>query len=162
MFSAVVLGARMSAQVADWARLPTKETLQALTQLERKSLVERDSRGWTPRADTLRSVVAAAATEPGKDADYGAANASEAAVFRAFLRNGRLLSMPAQHGKRLVVLEHFARVFEPGRYYSESEVSAILCAFYDDYVTLRRHLVDEGFLTRESGTYWRIGGAVDV
>ena len=33
---------------------------------------------------------------------------------------------------------------------------------YDDYAALRRYLVDEGFLTREGGIYWRSGGTVEV
>jgi hypothetical protein len=37
-----------------------------------------------------------------------------------------------------------------------------LRAFYDDYVALRRYLVDEGFLAREGGIYWRSGGTVEV
>lgn len=162
VFAAVVLGARTSTQVSDSAGLPGKETAKALAQLERESLVERSTDGWTPRTDTLRHAVAAAAPESAKDEEYGAADASEAAVFRAFLRGGRLVAMPAQRSKRLVVLEHFARVFEPGRYYTEREVSAILRAFHDDYAMLRRHLVDEGFLSRDASTYWRSGGAVDV
>lgn len=31
-----------------------------------------------------------------------------------------------------------------------------------DHVTLRRHLVDEGVLSRETGECWRSGGWVDV
>lgn len=162
VFSAVVLGARASEEVSRSAGLPAKEALKALTQLEREALVERDPAGWKPRAATLREAVAAAASEPEKDEDYGAADASEAAVFRAFMRSGRLVSLPAQRSKRRVVLEHLARVFEPGHYYSEREVGAILRAFHDDYAMLRRYLVDEGFLTRQSGTYWRTGGHVDV
>jgi hypothetical protein len=46
--------------------------------------------------------------------------------------------------------------------YAETEVNAILRSFNDDVATLRRYLVDEGFLSRESNVYWRSGGAVDV
>lgn len=109
----------------------------------------------------MREAVAAAA-QPEKEEDYGAADATEAAIFRASMRGGRLVAIPAQHRKRRVLLEHLARAFEPGQYYSEREVSAILRAFHDDYAMLRRYLVDEGLLTRESGTYWRTGGPVDL
>lgn len=165
VFSAVVLGARTTEEVSHSAKLPAKEALKALTQLEREALVERVSAGWKPRAATLRDAVAAAAPDHEKDEDYGAAGAAgaaEAAVFRAFMRSGRLVALPAQRGKRRVILEHLSRVFEPGQYYSEREVGAILRAFHDDYAMLRRYLVDEGFLTRDSGTYWRTGGHVDV
>ena len=66
--------------------------------------------------------------------------------------------MPAKRSRRLVVLDHVAQVFEPGRRYPEREVNVLLRAFYDDYAALRRYLVDEGFLAREDGEYWRSGG----
>ena len=31
-----------------------------------------------------------------------------------------------------------------------------------DHVSLRRHLVDQGLLSRSQGHYWRSGGWVDV
>ncbi|MFP5336824.1 MAG: DUF2087 domain-containing protein [Actinomycetes bacterium] len=82
-------------------------------------------------------------------------------VLRAFLDDdGRISTMPAKHRKRLVVLDHVARVFTPGERYSELDVNVILRAFTDDYVTLRRYLVDAGFLDRDHGVYWRTGGTV--
>jgi hypothetical protein len=82
-------------------------------------------------------------------------------VLSAFLdRDGRLLRLPARRGKRLVVLEHLVQLFEPGVRYPETEVNALLRAFDDDVALLRRALVDEGFLSRAEGLYWRTGGRV--
>lgn len=82
-------------------------------------------------------------------------------VLRAFLDDdGRLVAMPAKHRKRLVVLDHIARAFVPGERYPETEVNVMLRAFGDDFAMLRRYLVDEGFLSREGGVYWRTGGTV--
>ena len=61
-----------------------------------------------------------------------------------------------------IVLERVALEFEPGVRYEEREVNAIVGAFFNDHASLRRYLVDEGFLDREAGTYWRAGGRVDV
>ena len=55
-----------------------------------------------------------------------------------------------------------ARVFEPGVRYPEPDVNVMLAAFFDDYAALRRYLVDEGFLARAEGSYWRAGGSVDL
>lgn len=83
------------------------------------------------------------------------------AVLRAFLdADGRLRTMPAKHSKRIVVLDHIAQRFEPGRRYDEIEVNRELRGVHDDVASLRRHLVDEGFMTREAGVYWRSGGTV--
>ena len=82
-------------------------------------------------------------------------------VLKVFLDGeGRIIAMPAKHRKRLVVLDHVARVFTPGERYPEAEVNAILHAFHDDHAMLRRYLVDHGFLAREGGVYWRTGGTV--
>ena len=83
-----------------------------------------------------------------------------AAVFRAFFVDGRLTTMPARRSKRLIVLDHIARIFEPGVDYPETEVNVYLRAFHPDFAMLRRYLVDEGFLSRDHGRYWRTGGGV--
>ena len=159
-FAAVVLGARATEDVSEAAGLPVRETLRALTRLESGGLVERAKDGWEPRLDRLRR---AALARPTVDlVDYGDVADETAAVLRAFLPHGRLAQMPAQRTKRRIVLDHIARVFEPGVRYAERDVNTLLRAFDDDYATLRRYLVDEGFLARAGGEYWRAGGTVPV
>ena len=86
---------------------------------------------------------------------------SEHASLRAFLDDdGRLLQMPAKRSRRLLVLDRIAQRFEPGRHYHEPEVNEILRGVDADYAALRRYLVDEGFLSRDHGSYWRSGGSV--
>lgn len=86
--------------------------------------------------------------------------------MRTFVRDGRLLRLPAQRSRRCTVLKHVVQAFEPGVRYTEKEVDAVLrtwCAGGTvDHVSLRRFLVDEGLVTREAGQYWRSGGWVDV
>jgi hypothetical protein len=159
-FAAVVLGARATEEVSEAAGLPVRETLRALTRLESGGLVERAKDGWEPRLDRVRR---AALARPTVDlVDYGDVADETAAVLRAFLPHGRLAQMPAQRTKRRIVLDHIARVFEPGVRYAERDVNTLLRAFDDDYATLRRYLVDEGFLARAGGEYWRAGGTVPV
>ncbi len=79
-----------------------------------------------------------------------------------FVSDGRITLMPTKRSKRLLVLDHVAQSFEPGRTYPEYEVNRLLFGFYDDYAALRRYLVDEGFLTREDNVYWRSGGSVET
>jgi hypothetical protein len=82
--------------------------------------------------------------------------------LRAFVRDGRIITMPAKRAKRLLLLDRVAQEFEPGRQYREAEVDAILKGLYDDHAALRRHLIDEGLMSREAGLYWRSGGTVDT
>jgi hypothetical protein len=84
-------------------------------------------------------------------------------VLAGFLTaDGRLHTIPSKHAKLLVVLDHLAQRFEPGRVYPEAEVNAILNEFHPDHAALRRYLYENQFLTRENGHYWRSGGTVEV
>jgi hypothetical protein len=86
----------------------------------------------------------------------------ESRVLATFVKEGRIVTMPTRRSKRLVVLDHVAQSFEPGRTYPEPEVNEVLRTYHEDVAALRRYLVDEGFLTRDAGTYWRTGGTVPV
>ena len=73
-----------------------------------------------------------------------------------YFRDGRLETFPAARPMRRRALEHVAAGFDRGREYSETEVNAVLSPIHNDVATLRRYLVDEGFLARDHGTYRRI------
>ena len=79
-----------------------------------------------------------------------------------FFKSGRLVSIPKGRAKRLMILDFFAALFEPGERYAEREVNVVITKYFDDHATVRRLLIDEGFLDREAGFYWRAGGTFDV
>ncbi len=82
------------------------------------------------------------------------AGPSEAKVLRAFFEDDRLVSIPAQHSKRLIVLRLLAEsVFERKRKYPEKEVNQLLAVRHPDAASLRRYLVDEGFMSRKQSIY---------
>ncbi len=82
------------------------------------------------------------------------AGIQEARVLRSFFEGERLTSIPAQHSKRLVVLRHLAEtIFERKHKYPEKEVNQRLAVRHPDAASLRRYLVDEGFMARKSGVY---------
>jgi hypothetical protein len=84
------------------------------------------------------------------------------AVLRAFLRpEGRLSAIPTRIRKRLVMLNEMAQDFEIGETYDETQVNNALRAWHDDVAALRRYLVEEGFLARRDGVYWRAGGTTE-
>jgi len=79
-------------------------------------------------------------------------------VLREFLTpEGALRDLPAQEKKLQVVLRYVLQAFEAGPRYSEKEVNARLQRFHPDSATLRRALVDRGWLVRQSAgqAYWR-------
>ena len=97
--------------------------------------------------------------------DYGRRMHPEPpSVIRTFLdKDGRIIRLPARAGKRKVLLEYLVCAFEPGVRMPERAVDAVLRAFYEeDWVSLRRYLIDAGLMQRADGIYWRCGGYVDV
>jgi DNA-binding MarR family transcriptional regulator len=80
----------------------------------------------------------------------------KARVVATFIKDGRLVSIPAQYKKRRYVMEELARSFEWGRLYDEKEVNAILKTFHDDVASLRREFIDQRIMMREGGHYWLV------
>lgn len=71
--------------------------------------------------------------------------------------DGPIASIPRKQKRKLAVLEHIAAYFQSGITYQEKEVNELLRRFSeDDYVTLRRYLIDFGYLARDNNTseYW--------
>jgi hypothetical protein len=160
VFAAVVLGARTAEQVAAATGLSAREVAVALRRLTDGELVSSITGGGLV-ADTGAFKQAVRETVPGKQPEAELdPDPARAAVLRTFIRDGRLVRLPAAQSKRRVVLEHIAAAFEPGRKYPERVVDAVLRAWYPDHATLRRYLVDEQLMAREAGRYWRIGGPV--
>ena len=86
----------------------------------------------------------------------------ERILGRFFDDDGRLHTMPSKRAKLLVVLDRLAQEFDLGVVYPETQVDEVLLRFHPDHAALRRYLVDEGFLTRDAGFYWRSGGTVAI
>jgi len=158
--AALVLGATTVEEVKATTGLGTRTVVTALGRLEDGGLVLRDGECHWLVEEAFRR--AAIAVRPPMTKEHGDAPPDSARVLRSFVREGRLVSIPAQRAKRLVVLDLLAQDFEPGHRYKERTVNAKLCRWHDDTAALRRYLVDEGFFQRESGEYWRIGGTVEA
>ena len=159
VFAAVVLGAMTPAEVARATELKPRDVAAALHRLREGGLVE-TVEGWLlPRLNAFKEARREHSRPRGQEEPLDPDRA-RAAVLRAFVVDGRLVSIPAARSKRRVVLEHLATAFEPGVRYPEREVDAILRAWHPDHASLRRYLVDEQLLARDGGVYWRIGGPV--
>ena len=156
--------AATAAELSEALALPTARVRRHLNRLTAAGVVRlhEDRRTYRLDAETLRW--AAEQVGPPREAGValGAASEDEEAVLRTFFRGGRLTEIPAKGSKRRIVLERIALEFEPGVRYHEREVNAIVGRFFRDHAALRRYLVDEGFLARERGEYWRSGGRVEV
>jgi hypothetical protein len=77
--------------------------------------------------------------------------------LQTFFKGKQLVAFPAQPKRQIWAIEEVSKVFEPERPYTEKAVDEILKEIYaEDHCTLRRYLVDLGFLTRENGIYRKI------
>ncbi|GIL28428.1 DUF2087 domain-containing protein [Actinocatenispora comari] len=159
-YAAVALGATSPSAVAQATGLVARDVVRALGVLTDRGLVT--EHGGVLAADLSVFKTAVRDNLTAAPAERLDPDDNRDAVLRAFVTDGRLVSIPAARGKRRVVLEHLAACFEPGVRYPERAVDAVLRAWYHDYASLRRYLVDEELMSREHGIYWRTGGPVDI
>lgn len=69
---------------------------------------------------------------------------------------GPLKTIDMREKSRIVILEQLVNRFEQDKLYSEKQVNEILKEVYPDFVTLRRYLIEYGFMDRkqDGSQYW--------
>jgi hypothetical protein len=67
-----------------------------------------------------------------------------------------LKAFPAREKKKIIVLKKIVEQFEFGKRYKEKEINQILKDIFEDYPTLRRYLIEYGFMerTKDCEEYW--------
>ncbi|MBB5924887.1 DUF2087 domain-containing protein [Streptomyces echinatus] len=176
-FAAIALGARSAGQVAETAGLPPRETALALLRLREQGAVTGRGReaagGRSGRSENGGALPGGA--EEGLAVSYDLlrelarperpARPAGGGTLETFVRDGRLVRLPARWTRKQQVLRHIAeQTFEPGVAYPERVVNERLRAWCQesdeiDHVTLRRYLVDLGELRRSEGVYERVAAA---
>lgn len=86
----------------------------------------------------------------------------EQKLLDTFVVDGRLMGIPAQYKRRVAIVKWLAAHFEAGVRYSEKEVNEIIQRVHHDSASLRRYMVDYGFMDRDHGVYWRVPFQQDV
>jgi hypothetical protein len=164
--AALALGATTAEAIEEAAGLDGRQVRSALDRLVRGGLVVGRPGGGLHLAEERFRAAARASSDAVRAAKVTVeelgATADEAKVLRPFFDDGRLTGIPAPRSKRLVLLNFLAGRFEPGKVYPERDVNGVLREYHADVAALRRYLVDEGFLERRGGFYWRAGGTFDV
>lgn len=147
--------------LAEQLGVPAKKVLGAVAKLREAGLVTEDLK--LDRA-ALQDIGAALPDfeQAAPEITAGDWSTEEVVVLDRFFEGSRLKEIPASRSKRIIVLERLAQEFEPGVRYGERQVNLILQMIHPDYAALRRYLVDDGFLTRADGVYWRTGGRFET
>jgi hypothetical protein len=160
----LALGPKTAAQLREVTGMANSRLRRHLARMLAVGLIrpEADPRTYRLEPEALRH--AAQEIGPSREAGLalGAVDDEEESVLRAYFRGGRLKEIPAKQSKRRIVLSRLALEFDVGVHYPERHVNQTLKRFHDDYAALRRWMVDEGFLSRDKGKYWRSGGPVEV
>ncbi|MCX5122075.1 DUF2087 domain-containing protein [Micromonospora sp. NBC_00362] len=147
-YAALAFGATTVAEVAERSGLRPPAAAMALQKLAdvRIASFDREEHTYTLLDDTFQLAVQAEVRVAGRAGGDGAGS---------YFRRGRLTSIPGNKYVRARVLDVVKGSFEPGVPYPEAKVNAICGEWFDDWVTLRRALVDEGMLRRnESGSIY--------
>ncbi|GLF99167.1 DUF2087 domain-containing protein [Streptomyces yaizuensis] len=160
VFSAVVLGADTPAVVAGAAGVSARDAVAAVRRLRAGGLVTETGGRLVARGGhfgkSVRASRAAGESEPER---HGYDDERVESLLRTFVRDGRLVRLPAQWARRRVVLQHLThRTFAEDTAYDERAVNEKLRTWCEgagtDHVTVRRYLVDLCLLGREGGRYW--------
>lgn len=64
--------------------------------------------------------------------------------------DGSIEVIPSKEKRKLVILQHIIKRFEANTSYTEAQVNTILKGVHTDYVSLRRYLIEYGFMTRSN------------
>ncbi|MFS0619182.1 DUF2087 domain-containing protein [Priestia megaterium] len=78
-------------------------------------------------------------------------------VLNIYFKEERLIQIPKKEKKRVIILLYISRKFQKNTYYTEKEVNEILKDVFEDFVMIRRYLIDYKFLNRnKEGTKYRV------
>lgn len=70
--------------------------------------------------------------------------------------HGFVQQFPSKEKRKIIILGEAVKKFDRQKNYSEQAVNEILRQMFDDYVTVRRYLIEYGFMqrTKDGQTYW--------
>lgn len=156
----LVRGRATQAEIAEQLHVPVRDVFNHLAFLVHVGVVNETDGVYDLDEKAIESL--ARGQLEGKRAEYVPPEGEQEDV-RKVLKNflnadGSLKQIPPPGNKLLIVLNFIVDVFAFDTNYTEKEVNTILRRFHVDTAALRRYLVDNGLMARESnGTrYWRV------
>jgi len=156
----LVRGRATQSEIAEQLGMPVRDVFNHLSFLAQVGIVHETEGIYDLDEKAIESF--ARGQFEGKRPSYEA-NQEEPEDVRKVLKNflnadGSLKQIPLQGNKLLIVLSFIVDAFAYDTNYTEKEVNTILRRFHIDTATLRRYLVDNSLMARQSdGTrYWRV------
>ena len=158
VFAALTLGASGFDAVVQASGLPPERASKAVSRLVDAGLVVTGDEGGLHVLGAAFARAARVALARPRSTEHADRPDDVRKVMEVFVVDGRITSIPTAHRKRLLLLDWLAQDFEPGVRYPERTVNTIIARRHADTAAWRRYLVDEEFLERRDGEYWRAGG----
>ncbi|MEN8077129.1 DUF2087 domain-containing protein [Clostridioides difficile] len=91
------------------------------------------------------------------DDRYNITDKEKIQTIKSYMTNvGALKNFPAKEKKKIIILEEIMKNFSKGKIYSEKDINKTLKRIYEDNATIRRYLIEYGFLDRskDCSRYW--------
>jgi hypothetical protein len=90
------------------------------------------------------------------DDRYNITQNEQEEIIEKYFSDGLLLKFPPKEKQRLAILREISSSLKSDYIYNEPELNQILKGFFEDYVLLRRYLVEYGFIDRkpDGSSYW--------
>lgn len=128
-------------------KLREKEKQAKLFLALMKSLEEKTSRSISQADSGVIEEIHPSATMV--DDRYNITEEDKEKVIKAYMdENGALKQFPAKEKKKIILLREIMRNFKPNQEYPENEINKVLERIYSDYASIRRALIEYGFLDR--------------
>ena len=156
----LVRGHATQSEIAEQLHMPARDVFNHLSFLTHVDVVNETNGVYDLNEKAIESL--ARGQFEGKRASYVPPEDKQAdarKVLKNYLNaDGTLKQIPLRGNKLLIILSFIVDAFSFDTNYTEKEVNTILRRFHVDTASLRRYLVDEGLMARESdGTkYWRV------
>lgn len=93
------------------------------------------------------------------DKQYGITLEEKEKVLASYFKDGfdqPIQTFPSKEKRKIILLQQIMTRFEKGINYTEKQVNELLKPIYVDYVSIRRYLIEYGFMDRTSDCtlYW--------
>jgi hypothetical protein len=144
-------------QAAERLRMQPKEAMNHISYLAHLGYLKSQEGVYTLDSEALKKLSRQVleGSKPRSKAEDFEGEEFDRKVLKDFISiDGKLIAIPTQNKKRLVILRYLLQPFEPGIRYPEKQVNELLRQYFADTASLRRYMVDEGLLKRENSVYW--------
>jgi Uncharacterized protein conserved in bacteria len=90
------------------------------------------------------------------DERYAVTEEERQKIINSYFKGKELKTFPASEKKKIVILQQIIKNFDSRKKYSEKEVNDVLKTIFEDFATIRRYLIEYGFMDRKTDCteYW--------